>query len=92
MLLLPFAFSLRLLICLEFNRKTLKSSSSEEDLKTLDILSSLIISGWGKLTRGGDRAAKSCLLWHSVTSNGILEANVARFSKNILKLTPSKDE
>jgi len=73
----------------------MKSSSSEVSSKTPDSLpkgrlSSLILSGWGKLTCGGDRAARSCLSWKGVTVNCMLVANEARLSKKILKLTPSK--
>jgi len=91
-ILLTFAFSFNLLIFLEVNWKTLKSSSSEDASKipdSLPRLSSLIISGWGKSTLGGDRAAKSCLSLKGVIISGMLAANAARLSKNILRLCPS---
>lgn len=77
---------------LEVNWKTLKLSCSEEASKTVDsrLLLSLIISGCGKLTRGGDRAARSCLSWQGVTASGLLAASAARLSKKVLKLRPSK--
>lgn len=80
----------------EVSWKTLKSSSSLEASKTLDSvlpvgkLSSLISSWCGKLTRGGDLAARRCLSWQGITAKGLLAANAARLSKNVLKLRPSK--
>ncbi|KAK2362290.1 omega-hydroxypalmitate O-feruloyl transferase [Trifolium repens] len=70
---------------------TLKSSSSNEASKIPCPIpegrsSSLTISGWGKLTRGGERAAKSCLSWQGITASRLLAANEARLSKNVLKL------
>ncbi|RDY07664.1 hypothetical protein CR513_08184, partial [Mucuna pruriens] len=79
---------------LEVSLKTLKSSCSVEASKMLisghvGRSVSLSISGCGKVTRGGDRAAKRCLSWHGVTANGFLADSEAMLSRKLLKLRPS---
>lgn len=90
-LLVLFAFSLSAVMLSEVRRKTLKISFSVEAPKTPESrLSRLINSGWGKLMRGGDRAARRFLSWQGVTAKGLLAASAARLFKKVLKLRPSK--
>ena len=90
------ALAFRLEISPGISRKILKSSSSGIASKTGVIDSSPIgilslrSSGCGNVTRGGDRAARSCLSLQGVITSGLSAAKEARFSKNILKLNPSK--
>lgn len=54
------------------------------------VVGSLRSSWWENVTRGGDRAARSCRSWQGMTAKGLLEAKAARLSKKVLKLKPSK--
>lgn len=62
----------------ELNRKTLASRVSGEQLKTEGHAApcstgSLILrsSGWGKVTRGGDRAASKARSLHGMIAKGL---------------------
>lgn len=105
------ALSLRWEMAAEFNRKSLMWRSSwvasktpllpseleEESWGVLVLVVSLRSSGWGKVTRGGDRAARSCrslqgvLVRLRILLDLLLEETkaAARFCKKSLKLSPS---
>ena len=89
------ASSFNFVMSFDVSLKTLKSSCSVEASKMLESghvgrSLSLSISGCGKVTHGGDRAARRCLSWQGMTTKGFLEAIEAMLSRKVLKLRPSK--